>query len=199
MFFQKTLKLQWLPLGGREGKTTSLGSCGASCVLMAQSCAFGVQLSIVDFLFREKFYLHNQPHLVRWFQLIWKICLSNGIISPKVWKWKIFELPPPSHVFVKFGRLIKPATYELRLRKGCRFGPESSRHTLIKNQYLDPAWYHLWRIVFENVSIGDKSAILFSDAKKKSSREKNAFLHLKPITSSSKFVHQDHLMICFEV
>ena len=35
--------------------------------------------------------------------------------------------------------------------EGCRFGPESSRQTLVNHQYLDPAWYHLWRIVSEDV------------------------------------------------
>ena len=37
-------------------------------------------------------------------------------------------------------------------KQGCRFGPESSRQTLVKHQYLvDPICYHLWRLVSETV------------------------------------------------
>ena len=35
------------------------------------------------------------------------------------------------------------------LTQGCRFGPESKPNP--GNKYLDPAWYHLWRIVSGNV------------------------------------------------
>ena len=41
---------------------------------------------------------------------------------------------------------------KLRRIQGCRFGPESKPNP--GNQYLDPAWYHLWRIVSENVFRG---------------------------------------------
>ena len=48
------------------------------------------------------------------------------------------------------------------LRQGCGLGHESSRQTLVKHQYLDPAWYHLWRL-FPKMYFGDKSATLFED------------------------------------
>ena len=35
------------------------------------------------------------------------------------------------------------------INQGCRFGPESKPNS--GKQYLDPAWYHLWRIVSEHV------------------------------------------------
>ena len=50
---------------------------------------------------------------------------------------------------------------QFREFRGCRFGPEPSRQTLGIHQNLDPARYHLWRIVSEICT--DKSATLSSD------------------------------------
>ena len=46
----------------------------------------------------------------------------------------------------------KPMPINNLIQQACRFSPESSHQTLVKHQYLDPNGYHLWRIVFENVS-----------------------------------------------
>ena len=60
---------------------------------------------------------------------------------------------------IKFPNTFWPSMILIIFGSGCRFWPLNPR----SHQYLDPAWYHLWRIVSEHVSIGDKSATLFSD------------------------------------
>ena len=49
-----------------------------------------------------------------WLQLIWKICSSNGIISPRCGNEKYVK-PPPSHIFLNSAP-IKSATSQLRFR-----------------------------------------------------------------------------------
>ena len=51
-------------------------------------------------------------------------------------------------------RIYLPTIYHknrqsMHVNQGCRFGPGSKPNS--GNQYLDPAWYHLWRIVSEHV------------------------------------------------
>ena len=38
------------------------------------------------------------------------------------------------------------------INQGCKFGPESKPNS--GNQYLDPAWYHLWRDSFRTCFLG---------------------------------------------
>ena len=53
--------------------------------------------------------------------------------------------------------------------------------------YLDPAWYHLWGLVSENV--GDKSATLFKQGEKQTSRKK--LYGFSPQTGTRKHTHRN--------
>ena len=59
----------------------------------------------------------------------------------------LIHLEPSSHLPI-YQVTIDPWFQIYRINwydpQGCRFGPESSRQTLVKHQYLDPDWYHMW-------------------------------------------------------